>query len=165
MGWKRRHNQKIVSLTLLGFLLLYLISSLRLKMGTLKNMGPGFFPLVIGSLLLACTTTHLILLFREKPPNVETNKTTPVKDKNFMAIIGLLVCTTAYPLMLEPLNFIISTLIIGFAMLILLKPRSVIFSFFLSLGMAVGCFLIFTRLFGVALPSGPVEELLFLIWD
>jgi hypothetical protein len=134
-------------------------------MGTLKNMGPGFFPLVIGSLLLVCTTTHLILLFREKPLNVEINKTTPVKDKNFMAIIGLLVCTTAYPLMLEPLNFIISTLIIGFAMLILLKPRSVIFSFFLSLGMAVGCFLIFTRLFGVALPSGPVEELLFLIWD
>lgn len=165
MDWKCRHNQKIVSVTLLGFLLLYLISSLRLKMGTLKNMGPGFFPLVIGSLLLACTSTHLILLFRKKPPSVETNKRVPVKDNNFMAIIGLLVCTTAYPFMLEPLNFVISTLIIGFAMLILLKPRNVIFSFFLSLGMAVGCFLIFTRLFGVALPSGPVEELLFLFWD
>jgi hypothetical protein len=154
-------NRKIISLAFLICSLIYIIFGLRLKMGTLKNMGPGFVPLVIGVLLLACTTTDLIRLFGKTPLKEETNKATPIKDKNFRAVIGILVCTTAYPLILESLNFVFSTFIVGFAMLILLKPRSIIFSFLLSLGMAVGCFLIFTRLFGVALPSGPLEALFF----
>jgi hypothetical protein len=48
-------------------------------------------------------------------------------------------------------------------MLVLLKPSRTLFSFFLALGMAVGSFLIFSFLLGVALPSGFLEDLLFRI--
>jgi len=60
-------------------------------------------------------------------------------------------------------KFVASTFIVGFAMLLLWKPRNVLLSLVSSLGMAVGCFFLFSRFFGVALPNGFLETLLFRI--
>ena len=163
MNGKPNRAQKIISLVLFGFSLFYLISSLKYRMGTHKIMGPGFLPLVIGILLVVCTAFHLIRVFVGSRREREAGEAAPEEGSNYRAVIGILVCTTAYPLILEYLKFVTSTFIVGLAMLLLLKPKSIIFSFLLSLGMALGCFLLFSRLFGVALPSGPFEDLLFRI--
>jgi hypothetical protein len=163
MDLKHKGNEKIISAILFLGSWLYLISSLKLKIGTHKIMGPGFFPIVIGVLLIVCIGAHLVRLFKEKPEGEATHAAPFWKERNYLAVIGILACTTAYPFVLEYLKFIVSTLLAGFAMLMLLRPKSVIFPFFLSLAIAVGFFLLFSRLFGVALPSGPIEELLFRI--
>jgi hypothetical protein len=159
---KRYRKQIIISLALFGFSLFYFLSTLHLKMGTPRNMGPGFVPAVLGVLLLASTAFHLIRVYRGRPSEEETEQS-PEEAKNYWAVAGILVCTAAYPLILETLKFVASTFLVGFAMLLLLKPRSLVFSFLFSLGMAVGCFFLFSRFFGVALPSGFLEGLLFRI--
>ena len=118
--------------------------------------------MVRGILLLASTGLHLLRVYRGRPlgkPTVES----PEEAKNYWAIAGILLCTAAYPLILETVKFIASTFIVGFAMLLLWKPRNYLSSFLFSLGMAVGCFFLFSRFFGVALPSGFIESLLFRI--
>jgi hypothetical protein len=163
MNLKHKGNEKVISAILFLGSWLYLIFSLKLKIGTHKIMGPGFFPIFIGVLLIVCIGAHLMRLFKEKPEGEAAQATPFWKGRNYLAVIGILACTTAYPFVLGYLKFIVSTFLAGFAMLMFLKPKSIIFSCFLSLAMAVGFFLLFSRLFGVALPSGPIEDLLYRI--
>jgi putative tricarboxylic transport membrane protein len=163
MEGRSQRTDKIIALVLFGFSWFYLFSSLRLKWGAAHNPGPGFIPVAIGSLLLLCSTFYLIRVFGAKFPRGEGGDETAPKGKNYRAIIGILACTTIYPLILESLKFIISTAAVASVMLVLLKPRRPVFSFFLGLVMAVASFLIFSRLLEVALPIGPVEELFFRI--
>ncbi len=162
------YAQKIIAFVLLGFSVFYLISGLKYKLGTYKIMGPGFFPLIIGVLLVGCTGFHLLRAFgfwmrRTEEPEAAVSEIPAEKGSNYAAIAGIVVCTTAYPFVLEYLKFVTSTFLVGMAMLTLLKPRSVVFSFLLSAGMALACFLVFSRLLGVSLPSGPLEDLLYRI--
>ena len=152
----------VIALALFGFSLFYFLSSLSLKMGTPKNMGPGFVPAMLGVLLVASTAFHLIRVYRGRPFKEETEPS-PDETLNYWAVAGILACTAAYPLILETVKFVASTFVVGFAMLLLWKPRKFLFSFMLALGMALGCFFLFSRFFGVALPSGFLEGLLFRI--
>lgn len=162
MDRKKYRKQIFISLALFGFSLFYFLSSLHLKMGTPRNMGPGFVPAMLGLLLLASTAFHVIRVYRGRPSQEETAPT-PEEARNYWAVFGILACTAAYPLILETVKFVASTFIVGFAMLLLWKPRNVLFSLVFSLGMAVGCFFLFSRFFGVALPNGFLETLLFRI--
>lgn len=163
MNGKNRRVHRVASLALLVFSLLYLGSSWRLKMGNLHNPGPGLFPSLIGVLLVVCTGMYGFLVLRERPGKDRGNEKSSGEGKNYRAIIGILVCTAIYPLVLEPIKFILSTLTASFVMLSFLRPKRFLFSFLLSLGIAVGSFLVFSRFFGVALPSGFIENLFFRI--
>jgi|GEM_PF-1454817 cytochrome c oxidase subunit IV len=184
MNWKGEGSQRAISVVLLALSLFYLLSSFKYKVGTYKIVGPGFLPLVIGILLVVSTGLHLVRVFRAKPgerkPRESAGETadtgiehesmegkesaeTAAEGGNYLAIGGILACTAAYPLIIEYLKFVLSTFMVGFAMFILLKPRSIVLSFILSAAMALSCFLIFSRLFGVALPSGPLEVFLYRI--
>jgi len=163
MESKSQKKEKITAVALFGFSLFYLISSFRLKMGTTHNLGPGFMPLLIGGLLLFCTTFNLVHVFGNKSIEGKMEDTAAGGEKNYRAIIGILSCITAYPFILGIFKFIVSTLIVAFVMLVILKPQRPIFSFLLGLGMAVASFLIFSRFLGMVLPSGFLEPILFRI--
>ena len=160
MNLKHKGREKIISFILFLGSLFYFISSFKLKMGTYKNMGPGFFPFIIGLLLIVCIGAHLVRLFREKPAGEVSPAASSGKGRNYLAVIGILVCTTAYPFILEYLKFIGSTFLAGFFMFLFLSRKKIVFSFLLSLCLSLGCFFLFSRVFGVALPSGPIEEFL-----
>lgn len=161
MEGKSRRKDRVTAVVLLGFSLIYFFSSLRLKVGTTHNPGPGFIPAVIGGLLLLCATFYLIGVFRITSPEAGAPDIRTGKEKNYRAIIGIIACTTVYPFILEILKFTFSTAAVAFAMLVLLRPQRPVFSFFLALGLSVGFFLVFSRLLGVALPSGFLEDFLF----
>jgi hypothetical protein len=161
MEGKSRRYEKITALILFAFSLFYFLGAWGMKLGTARNPGPGFIPLIVGSLLLLCTAVYLARVLRPKPG--EEKRTAPRGEKNTLAIFGILGCTLAYPFLLEYAKFIVSTFTVAYVMLVLLRPSRGLFSFFLALAMAVGSFLIFSFLLGVALPSGFLEDLLFRI--
>ena len=156
-------SHRIIALCLFGFSLFYSFGSFRLKLGSLKNPGPGLIPAAIGLLLVVFTGLYLFQVFQANNPDGEKKSISSPGRKNYRAVAGVLICTAVYPFILEPLKFIVSTLIASFVMLILLKPRKILFAFTLSLAMAVGSFLVFSRFFGVGLPSGFLETFLFRI--
>jgi len=133
-------------------------------MGTMHDPGPGFVPMVIGGLLVVCTAFHLFRVFGAKSETVKIKDNVPGGTKNFRAIIGVLACMIVYPFILERVKFILATFVASFIMLILLKKTGTIFfPFILASSMAVGAFLIFSLFFGVDLPRGLLENLLFKI--
>jgi putative tricarboxylic transport membrane protein len=160
MEMKKQAKEKLTGVILFALSLVYLLSCWKLKIGTVKNPGPGFIPVVIGILLLICTAAYLIRVFAARPGE----KAAPQEiagEKNYRAVVGIIAGTVIYPFILEPLKFIAATTALAFAMLLLLKPKKPVFSFLLALSLAVGCFLIFSRLLGMVLPSGFMEDFLF----
>jgi len=163
MEEKSRRNQKITSLALFGFSLFYLVNSFGLKLGIPRNPGPGLIPMGIGILLVILTTVYLIRVFGKRPPREKTGEETAEAGRNYRGIYGILGCTIVYPLILETLKFLVSTFAVAFAMLFLLKPQRPVWAFILALVLAIGSFVVFSRLLGVALPGGFLETLLFRI--
>jgi putative tricarboxylic transport membrane protein len=165
MEEKSQRPKKVTSLVLFGLSLFYLVTSFRLKLGTPRNPGPGLIPMAIGVLLLILTMVYLIRVFGEKSPRpqAKAGEITVGAGKNYRGIIGILACTLVYPLILESLKFLVSTFAVAFAMLFILKPQRAILAVILALVLAVGSFVIFSLLLGVALPSGFLETLFFRI--
>src|SRR5512137_1830147 len=107
MEGKSRRNEKIAAFVLFGFSLLYLLSSWRMKIGTPRNPGPGFIPVITGSLLLLCTAAYLFRVLRSKPGEGKEELAALRGEKNYLAIFGILGCTLAYPFLLEYAKFIV----------------------------------------------------------
>ena len=156
-------NHKIIAIFLFGFSLFYFLGSFGLKMGTLKIPGPGLIPAAIGGLLVVCSGFYLYQIFSQNRRESMGKERLSGGDRNYRAIAGVLACTLIYPFILEPLKFIFATFSAGFIMLFLLRPRKPFSSGVLALSLAVGAFLVFSRLFGVALPSGFLENFIFRI--
>jgi hypothetical protein len=151
------------AVVLVVFSVVYFISGFRLDRGTIQDPGPGFLPVAIGFLLILCTGIYLVGVLRRKLHSGKPAGAAATERKNYRAIFGILFCALLYPLILQRLKFIISTLIVAFFMLVLLQPKKPFFSFSLALAMAVGTYVVFSFLLGVALPMGFLENLLFRI--
>ena len=80
---------------------------------------------------------------------------------NLRAWVGIAVCVFAYPALLMSLDFVLSTFLTVFAMLLILRFKSWPVCFFVSLFTAIVCFVVFAMLLGVALPSGVIETFLY----
>lgn len=159
MDGNTRRNEVTIAWVLLGFSVLYLISSLRLELGTARNPGPGFLPALIGCFLTLCTALYLVRVIRKRA--AEGKGAPPATRKNYRAITAIIVSGILYPLILETLKFLFSTFLVTFLMLYLLKPGKALFSALLALAMAIVSFLVFSRFLGVGLPMGPLEIFLF----
>lgn len=163
MEGRSRIAGKITAAILLGFSLLYFFKGLSLQVGVPKNPGPGFIPVIIGILLVSCTGFYVVRVFRKADLEGKGEGTSEEEKKNYVAILGITACAILFPLFLETLKFLITTFVVSFFMLVLLKPKKRAFAFLLAAGMSVSSFLIFSRLLGVALPMGFLETFLFRI--
>ena len=161
MEERSRVNEKITAAILLVFSLLYFFKGLSLQVGVPKNPGPGFIPFIIGVLLVLCTGFHLVRVFRKRDLEGKGEKTSEGEKKNYAAILGITACAVLFPLVLETLKFLMTTLVVSFFMFLVLKPKKRAFAFLLAAGMSVSSFLIFSRLLGVALPMGFLETFFF----
>jgi putative tricarboxylic transport membrane protein len=159
MDGNGHRKEKIIAVVLVGFSVLYFVSSFHLETGSSRNPGPGFFPIVIGFLLTVCTGVYMALVLRRGTPSEKAGPS--AERKNYRAIAVILACGIVYPLILETLKFLVSTFAVTFLMLYILKPQKLFSSIFLALAMAIGSFIVFSRLLGVGLPMGPLEVLLF----
>jgi putative tricarboxylic transport membrane protein len=124
-----------------------IVWSIRLQVGTLLKPLPGFFPLVVGLLLIGLS---LILLVegwqgRGKAPQAFGEWRPPSI---------LVVSLGVYALILDPLGYVLATIFIAAVTLRILgitSWKAVIRS---SLILSVGVYLLFSRLLGVELPAG-----------
>ncbi|MGB9699268.1 MAG: tripartite tricarboxylate transporter TctB family protein [Thermodesulfobacteriota bacterium] len=154
----------IIATALSGFSILYFLGTLQLKIGSLKNPGPGLIPLVIGVFLLFFTGLYNVQLWRglrkrnlEKRPQVGRQ----IDIWSYIKIYGTLACALAYPFLLENLKFIIATTVVTFFLLFILRPQKLFLTLMLAFLIVVFSFWIFAILLGVSFPFGPLEELFF----
>ena len=152
-------KDKSVALGLFGIAVLYSIGCVGLRLGTLRKPGPGLFPSLIAAALLISTAAHLYKVFTKKSETPSTPGS--AQAVNLRAWMGIAVSVFAYPALLMALDFVLSTFVTVFSMLLILRFRSWPMCLLVSLFIAVACFVVFAILLGVALPSGFIETFLY----
>ncbi len=145
-------KERIVSLGILIFALVYLAGSISLKVGTLAQPGAGQFPAAIAFSLLAVSGFHAWRTFRKTAEKEEGHSWTQ------LAPAGIAATLIVYPVLLKNLSFMLSALIVLFLLFRLLRFKTALTSFFIALLVTVSAFILFAGLLGVVLPSGPMEQ-------
>ena len=145
-------EDKFVAMGLFAISVLYAIGGMQLKLGTLQKPGPGLLPSLIAAALLLCTSAHLYGVFRKREENPDHPQSRI--PGNLRAWAGISICVIAYPVLMMFMDFVLSTFLSMFAMLLVLRFKTWPVCLLVSLCTAVGFFVVFAILLGVALPGG-----------
>lgn len=158
-----RLRDRITGATLLAVALVWIVLVYtRVETGEGAAAGSRTFPLIFGVFLAFLALIVLAGSFlgsaeEEEEPDAEP--VAPNEGTSLVVTIGVLV---AYAFLLQPLGFILSTvLVVAGLMIFLLRIRSPLLIAALSLGLAVGCYLVFGKLLGTYLPAGTLYPIYF----
>ena len=145
-------KERIVSIGILVFALVYLAGSISLKVGTLAQPGAGQFPAAIAFCLLVAAAWQAWRTFRQKGEKDEGHSWTQLAPAGIAAVL------IVYPLLLKTLSFLISTFIVLFALFKLLRFKTTLVSFLTALFATLLAFVVFAGLLGVVVPGGVMES-------
>ena len=152
-------KERIVSLGILVFALVYVAGSIALKVGTRAQPGAGLFPAAVAFSLLAVAAFHVWRTFRRPSEKDEGHSWTQ------LAPAGIAAALVVYPILLKTLDFLFSTFIVLFLLLLLLRFKTTLISFLTALVTTILSFIIFTGLLGVVVPSGVMEQFILTILE
>lgn len=150
-------KERIVSLGILIFAMVYTAGAIALKVGTLAQPGAGQFPAAIALCLLAISAFHVWRTFRRTTEIDEGHSWTQI------APAGIAAALVVYPILLKTLDFLFSTFIVLFVLLRLLRFKTTLISFLTALFTTILSLIVFTGLLGVVLPSGVMEQFILTI--
>jgi hypothetical protein len=145
-------KERIVSLGILLFAMVYTAGAIVLKVGTLAQPGAGQFPAAIAISLLAISGFHAWRTFRMTSEKEEGHRWTQ------LAPAGIAAALVVYPILLKTVNFLTSTFLVLFVLFRLLRFKTTTVSFFTALVMTILSFIIFAGLLGVVVPAGVMEQ-------
>ena len=118
------------------------------------NAGARAFPLFFGIALAGLSLLILLQSVWPKPHAADLDISPPARSESWSvaATIGSIV---VYGALLEPVGFIVSTiLIVATIIIVVLRIRAPITVAAMSVGLSLGCYLIFGKLLGTYLPPG-----------
>jgi putative tricarboxylic transport membrane protein len=123
--------------------------------------GPRAFPLFFGVALAVMAVALLVQSFLtlgvEDDADVQA-----VLPGETTAVVMTIASIVLYGLLLEPLGFIPSTIIVAAAMMVfILRIWAPLKVAAMSVGLALGCYLVFGKLLGTYLPPGTVITIYF----
>jgi hypothetical protein len=147
-------KERIVSLGILIFALVYLAGSVSLKIGTGAKPGAGMFPTAVAVALLAVAAFHAWRTFRAGIEQDQGHSWTQLAPAGIAAVLVL------YPPVLHALDFLLATSIVLFVLFRLLRFKTALISLLTAVGATVFSYFVFAGLLGVVLPAGVLEQFL-----
>jgi hypothetical protein len=123
------------------------LGGIALKLGTLTEPGPGFFPFWGGLCLLVIVG----LLFYQNRHQTEKSTSNASQAVGPILVIGALVFCVAF---FETLGYVIAMTVVSITLLHVLKTKPIWLALVISLALSVASYLIFHYLLSVPLPLG-----------
>jgi putative tricarboxylic transport membrane protein len=124
-----------------------IIGAIGLHVGTPTEPQPGFFPFMSGAFILVLSSIILVQGWLGRGNR-------PAKFGEVRRPALLVVALIAFVAVLEPLGYLITSLIIVALVLRIMGIRSWRVLLTTSFAMSIGTFVLFDRLLGIALPVG-----------
>lgn len=151
--WQPSHRAKVLTdAVIVAVAAGYVVQAHGLGLGDSSRPGPGFFPLLVGSMLILAAGSHLVALAIGQRRRQDDAGTGRPSVRAGLVVAALAVYLVTLPL----LGHLLAAAIMTAAVLKLLgtRPTWVV----LAIGVATGLLsdLLFTVVLGVALPEGPL---------
>lgn len=141
--------------TALGGYVLY--EGSKMPADLIMKIGPSYFPnvLAIGLIIFSLILIVFALLGRAKGES----ETIRLKDKGIQRAVVSLLAIIAYAVLLIPLGFPITTVLLVSSIMLLLGKRSPLQIACISLATAFVVWLLFAKLLMLSMPLGILEDL------
>ena len=121
-----------------------------LGLGNPKTPGPGFFPLIVGFILLAFGIAAILVAIRERKDAKDFNRW-PAFGKNIFIYSAVLL---GYSFVFEYLGFILSSFLLLFYLFLFPGKRTLLFSLLFSLAVVTATYYTFGVLLQAQFPEG-----------
>jgi putative tricarboxylic transport membrane protein len=143
----------LVVVALVWLLLVYL----TIEPGQGTAAGPRAFPLIFGYALLGLSLILLLQAFLGSSDSSGGEAQGSPRGDDLYSVVATIGSIVIYGAVLEPLGFIpATTLVVAGMMILVLRIYSPIRIAAVSLGLALGCYVVFGKLLGTYLPPGTV---------
>ncbi len=152
-------KDKIIACVLVAISVIYFLGCLNTRIGKIGNPGAGLIPWLISICLFIFTGIDAIRIFKRHEDTAAKQPESPPGNRS--AVIGIAIVILVYPLLLYALKAIVATFASTFALLRLMRYKSVSSSLVIALAVSASVYVIFGLILGVTFPSGPIE---LLIW-
>ena len=158
-GMKKRDILSSLFFLVLG--VLFIIGSFSYSIWDRYGPGPGFFPLVLGSLFSVLSL--ILLLIRIMGPGdageVLTESDSLKPSTVYKTLFYLLLIVSVY-LLFDRLGSVLTIFIFLTIVLVVLNRRSLRLSLTISILSSLVTYLLFVRLLGVSLPGGILQNVI-----
>lgn len=128
--------------------------SLRMPIGTFRAAGTGLFPLCLGLLLMALAVTSLLKLRVKAPPQAQCDAGTHAAPESHGQVLLFLGTTVLATLLLDPLGYPLSGLLLLAALLRILGTKQWRMNLLISSVTTVVAYLVFVQWLRIPLPMG-----------
>jgi Tripartite tricarboxylate transporter TctB family len=157
-----------ISVAVIGLGIFILVTSATARVPTVRFdlIGPYGFARVIGTVFvvsgLVLLVRQLVALRAGMPPEAvaQGNEDEPGYPASARRAGAMIAATFAYPILMEPLGYILVSFLYIVAGLLIYGERKLWWGLPLAVVYAFGTFWIFSVILRVPLPGGPVEQLL-----
>lgn len=147
-GVSERRGSILVAAALAVTGIVFIWQSALLDLGNIGLPGPGFFPLVLGAVLLVSSVMIAIGRWRSGE-----GEAVELGHRDVLVVIAALL---AVPLMFEPLGAYITLGLFGAALLVLIARAPLLLAVAAAGAGMAACWYFFQVLLGLQLPSGPL---------
>lgn len=138
-----------ILLTLLGFFI-SLYAAYHYEIGSLRNMGPGYFPLVLAILLsLSGLSIAAIALLKSRSQSGDS------RNFNFRSFLSTIAAITLFAFLIYPLGIFLATMILAVVSLITARDLSLGRIALIAIGLAIFSWLVFKVGLKMPLPVFP----------
>ena len=149
---KRKDAAGGIALLLFG--LATAVLSVQLPLGTLRAAGSGLFPLGLGVLLMALASIFLLTLRVQAPPRDQPAAGTDAVPESPGQVLLFLGTSALATLLLGPLGYPVSALVLLVALLWILGVRQWRMNLLISIVTTAVGYLLFVRWLKIPLPMG-----------
>ena len=147
-GVSERRGSIVVAAALAVTGISFIWQSALLDLGNIGLPGPGFFPLVLGAVLLISSVMIAIGRWR-----AGQGEAVELGHRDVLVVIAALL---AVPLLFEPLGAYITLGLFGAALLVLIARAPLLLAVAAAGAGMAACWYFFQVLLGLQLPSGPL---------
>ena len=141
----------IAAAALAGFAGYILFESTKLRIGSFRVPQTGFYPRVLGFLLVLLTLIELLRALRQRESAIAPGQ---IASEGWFRIGAILATMIGFALVLERLGFLLATFILMVLLLRAIEAPRWSKVFIVSLVTSMLCYGLFAWLLGVPLPAG-----------
>ena len=146
-----KHTRAYCNFFWLLFSLITCVEAYRLKLGTVHEPGPGFFPFGAGLIMLLLSLAALLQSVTNKQRVGGTSRQETFRWWNIVIILATI---TAYALSLEKIGFLINTFVFMCLLLKVVEPQPWKTAIIGGLITTLAANLIFNVIFRTQIPNG-----------
>lgn len=156
----KKYGDIVVAIFFMTISVLMMIGAQRLPKSTVMEIGPDFMPMCVSIITFLLASLLLFFSIKGLKNNIALAESSPVEEADYMRVLLSSILILIYVFILQPIGFIISTLIYLPLQMFVLAPsdkrdkKNVIQLVIISVAFTFCVFFLFRYGFKIVLPAG-----------